>query len=240
MPHSMARPGHSWVTTEVTELSPACGYNTTMFSPPIARALAVTAITGLAALCVTACGGSKKPPAGSNSNGSSKVSFAAASKDAYKNSVCMRSHGVTNFPDPDISDSNGQTRISVQITPAIANSPAFQSAQKKCAHLMPGGGNNVNNGPSPAQQQAHTDAILAFAACMRKHGFARFPDPNSQGDLSATAIEAAGINLQAPAVKPAALACASVTHGQITKADIERAIANPNGSGHSQSAAGGG
>jgi hypothetical protein len=205
----------------------------------ITRAVAVAVPIAAIALALSACGGAKKP---SNSSGNSRgpnVSFAKASSDAYKQSACMRSHGVTNFPDPETASQNGHFQISVRLTPSITESPAFQSAQKKCAYLMPGGGSNANNGPSPAEVRAHTEAILAFAACMRRHGFARFPDPNSQGDLSATAIQAAGINLQAPAVKPAALTCASVTHGQITKADIERAIANPNGSGHSQSAAGG-
>ena len=209
---------------------------------PRSTRVILPALAVLVALSVAACGGSNKPPTNSGSSGSSgsaTISFATASKDAYKHSACMRSHGVTNFPDPETASQNGHFQISVRLTPSITESPAFQSAQKKCAYLMPGGGSNVNNGPSPAEVRAHTEAILAFAACMRRHGFARFPDPNSQGDLSATAIQAAGINLQAPAVKPAALTCASVTHGQITKADIERAIANPNGSGHSQSAAGG-
>lgn len=197
------------------------------------RVSCVTAVIGLTAISLAACGGSNKPKSSGNSKGAN-VSFAKASSDAYKNSACMRSHGVTNFPDPETADQNGQFQISIHITPSITESPAFQSAQKACAHLMPGGA-NVTNGPSPAQQRAHTEAILAFAACMRKHGFPRFPDPNSQGELSPTAITNAGINLQAPAVKPAALACVSVTHGQVTKADIERAIANPNGSGSQSS-----
>ncbi len=205
----------------------------------ITRAFAVVALIAATALFVGACGGSKNR---SNSAGNAKgpnVSFAQASSDAYKHSACMRSHGVTNFPDPETASQNGQFQISIHLTPSISGSPAFQSAQQKCAHLMPSVG-SVNNSPSPAQQRARTDAILAFASCMRKHGFARFPDPDSQGDLSLPQIQAAGINLQAPAVKPAALACVSVTHGEITKADVERAIANPNGSGHSQSAAAGG
>ncbi len=198
------------------------------------RASALIVLIALTAVCVAACGGSKKP--NSSGNGAN-VSFAAASSDAYKNSACMRRHGVTNFPDPQASDSNGQVRIIVHLTPNLTQSPAFQSAQKACAYLMPGGGKNVSNGPSPAQQRAHTEALLEFAGCMRKHGFARFPDPSGQGQLSLTQIQSAGINLQAPAVKPAALACVSVTHGQLTKLDVERAIADPTGSGHSQSAA---
>jgi hypothetical protein len=198
------------------------------------RIFFVTALIGLTAISVAACGGSNKPKS-SNSSKGANVSFAKASSDAYKNAACMRRHGVTNFPDPQTSDGNGQFRISIHITPSITESPAFQSAQKACAYLMPGG--RVNNGPSAAQQRAQTDDLLAFAQCMRKHGFARFPDPSSQGQLSLSQIESAGINLQAPAVEPAALACVSVTHGQITKADVERAIANPNASGSQRSAA---
>ncbi len=55
---------------------------------------------------------------------------------------------------------------------------------------------------------------------MRRHGFGRFPDPDSRGDLTIAMIEAAGINLKEPAVKPAADACASVTHGILTKAAV--------------------
>lgn len=66
---------------------------------------------------------------------------------------------------------------------------------------------------------------------VRKRGFPRFPDPTSQGQLSLSQIESAGINLEAPAAKPAALACASTSLGQISKADVERAIANPDASG---------
>ena len=73
---------------------------------------------------------------------------------------------------------------------------------------------------------------------MREHGFPKFPDPNSQGRLTPAMLSAAGIDLQQPAIKPAADACVSVTHGFVTKADINQAIANPGGG--SQSAQGGG
>ena len=198
----------------------------------ITRAVAIPALVTVTAVCIAACGGSNKPSKSSHgANGSSNVSFAKISSDAYKNSACMRRHGVPNFPDPQTSSGNGEVRISVHITPSITESPAFQSAQKACAYLMPGGGKNVSNGPSAAQQRIHTEGLLAFAACMRKRGFPRFPDPTSQGQLSLSQIESAGINLEAPAVKPAALACASTSLGQISKADVERAIANPDASG---------
>jgi hypothetical protein len=205
----------------------------------ISRLTAAGALAAGVALGVAACGDAHKPSNAGTSNKSASVGVTKLTSDAYNHSACMRSHGVTNFPDPETFTQNGQSGVSIHVTPSITGSPAFQSAQKACAHLMPGGGAHQTNGPSPAEQRAHTEAILAFAACMRKHGFPRFPDPNSQGDLSLTAITSAGINLQAPAVKPAALACTSVSHGQITKADIERAIANPAASGHSESAASG-
>ncbi len=138
----------------------------------------------------------------------------------------MRSHGVENFPDPQVSSSGGHLSINISLSSGVADSPAFKSARTACGHLVPG----ANSGPSVAQQQAQTRDLLAFAQCMRKHGFARFPDPNSQGQLSPTQIQGAGINLRAPAVQPAADACTSVTHGLLTKADVAQAIANGSGS----------
>jgi hypothetical protein len=68
---------------------------------------------------------------------------------------------------------------------------------------------------------------LAFARCLRRHGLARFPDPNSQGQITRQMISAAGIDLHQPAVLSAAKACVGVTHGVITQADVDRAINGP-------------
>ncbi|HTW12014.1 MAG TPA: hypothetical protein VME01_04675, partial [Solirubrobacteraceae bacterium] len=141
-----------------------------------------------AALLLSACGGSSKPQAASQSGSPRGPHNAHA---AYAFSACMRNHGVTNFPDPQVLRKGNSVNVAIAITPAIASSPAFKSAQKTCGHLLPFG-----QGPSPAQQKAQADAMLAFAQCMRRHGFARFPDPSSQGQLSLQAIQAAGINLK--------------------------------------------
>ena len=74
---------------------------------------------------------------------------------------------------------------------------------------------------------------------MRQHGFPRFPDPNSQGQLTPAMLGASGIDLQQPAIKPAAYACLPVTHGIINRADVNQAISNPNASGTQSSSAGG-
>lgn len=73
--------------------------------------------------------------------------------------------------------------------------------------------------------------MVAFARCMRAHGFPRFPDPTSQGQLTLTMIRQAGINLAQPAIKPAAYGCAPLTHGLLTRANINQALANPTSTG---------
>jgi len=66
--------------------------------------------------------------------------------------------------------------------------------------------------------------LLAFAQCLRSHGFPNFPDPSSTGDLSASTIRQAGINFQNPALLTVGQNCASVTHGMITRAQVAAAI----------------
>jgi hypothetical protein len=67
--------------------------------------------------------------------------------------------------------------------------------------------------------------MLAFARCLRSHGFPDFPDPTSSGQLTHEMLATAGINLRQPALVPAADACVSVTHGLITKAAVARFVA---------------
>jgi len=197
------------------------------------RPTQLTSLTGLAALTavlLAACGGSNKP-SGSGSSGSSHEAFAVS--NAYKFPACMRDNGVTNFPDPQVNGNH----LTLQITPSISASPAFKSAQNACAYLVPAGAGQIN-GPSPAEQTARAEGLLAFAACVRKHGFPSFPDPTSQGQLTLEMITHAGINLQQPAVLQAGDACVSVSHGQITKGDVAQAVANPSASGSQSSTSG--
>jgi hypothetical protein len=66
---------------------------------------------------------------------------------------------------------------------------------------------------------------LAFARCIRAHGFPSFPDPSSNGDITHEMVARAGIDLDQPAVLRAADACAPVTHGVITRASVAHFIA---------------
>ena len=135
----------------------------------------------------------------------------------------MRDHGVSDFPDPKVTSSPGHQAVMIRITPAISGSPQFKSAQHTCQSILPAP-NNASAAQLAAQQHAREEALLAFARCLRAHGLSGFPDPNSQGQLTPQMVHAAGIDLHAPDVLPAAKACVGVTHGIITGADVERAI----------------
>src|SRR5581483_10991839 len=102
--------------------------------------------------------------------------------------------------------------------------PAFQSAEAACRHLLPDGG----AGQSAAKSRVRSAALLAFARCLRSHGFPNFPDPTSGGELTPEMVAEAGINLHQPAVLQAGDACVGVTHGILTRADVARAVSQSN------------
>jgi hypothetical protein len=136
---------------------------------------ALTTALGPVILAVVAagCGGGTNPnrPAGTGSKdgpGSQAVAFAA----------CMRAHGVPNFPDPKITHNGRATGVSQAVPASVGQSPAFAGAQKACAKLAPGETGPATAGPITATQRAK---MLAFASCVRSHGYPNFPDPNAQG-----------------------------------------------------------
>jgi hypothetical protein len=130
----------------------------------------------------------------------------------------MRAHGVSNFPDPTTSPRNFKQALD----PSTAHSPAFGPAVSACQHLLPRGGQNSQ---SPRPSHAQIEAEIAFAGCLRSHGFPSFPDPSTTGQLTHEMLAGAGINIHQPAVVQAADGCAGVTHGFITRADIARFVA---------------
>jgi hypothetical protein len=86
-------------------------------------------------------------------------------QEALEFSRCMRAHRIPNFPDPN-SAGGLEIKSSSGIDPGSA---LFKSAQKACRGYMPV--------PSAAQQARAEQQALQFAACMRAHGLANFPDP---------------------------------------------------------------
>jgi hypothetical protein len=228
----MARLGNSEVSACDTGTSPPHSYNDNMNRDRLPRIFSIVLFTALMAALLAACGGSKKPPTANS--GGSPSSHGSPGAAAYRYSACMRTHGVTNFQDPQVSTNGNQVKVAIHVDPAITGSPSFKSAQTTCGHLLPGGG-PTGVGPSPAQMHARSQALLAFAKCMRQRGFPTFPDPTSQGQLSPEMLTKAGIDLQQPAIKPAAYACLPLTHGLLTRADVNQAVANPNGGTQSSS-----
>ncbi len=165
------------------------------------------------AVALAACGSSGS----SSTTAAANRPTQAQRQAAFNFARCMRSHGVPGFPDPTtrsfkfaLSPSSGNTR-----------SPTFRSAVSGCQHLLPDGGPESD---SPARTQARIAAALAFARCVRSHGFPTFPDPTSTGELNPEMVTQAGINLHQPAAIRAADACVGVTHGFLTRADIARAV----------------
>ncbi len=182
-----------------------------MFRTPSHLPLATLAIA--AATVIAACGSTSSSSSRSGSPASA-AQVRQAERAAVSFAGCMRSHGLPNFPD----DPYAQKHL---ISSPSGQGPAVQSAVAACSRLLPHGGQSQ----SPAHTQGQITAMLAFARCLRRHGFATFPDPTSTGDVTHQMLASAGISVQQPAVVRAADACVDVTHGYLTRAMVARFVA---------------
>jgi hypothetical protein len=198
------------------------------------RAMAGLGLCCGLALVAAGCGSSNNNSTGTTAAGSTPPKNGAA--DAYKFSACMRTHGVTNFPDPVVHSSPGSESVAIRVTPALTSSPQFATAQKACAYILPGpknGSTERSGGSAPLADE------LSFARCIRSHGFSKFPDPNAQGRLSLPSIQASGVDVQAPAFRTAALACVPASHGALTAAQVSQGLTQlANGTGGNGTTAG--
>ncbi|HWF25549.1 MAG TPA: hypothetical protein VG275_08885 [Solirubrobacteraceae bacterium] len=157
---------------------------------------ALAAASCVLALALAACGSS----ASNNTRGSSSNAQLALS-------MCMRAHGVPNYPDPtkgpggegfSISTSPGSDTLTVDgIT---FSGPVFQAAEKTCKLF--GGG----TAPPPISESQKI-AQFHFAQCMRKHGVPNFPDPVFPASGGVERQSAPGLNRNSPAVQHAAAIC---------------------------------
>src|SRR5262245_15600297 len=161
--------------------------------PRLARAGSVAAATISFTVLATACasGGGNPGASGPNSQGSSGEH---AGLVAYAR--CMRSHGISKFPDP---TAGGGIGLPDGVNP---KSPQFLRADNACKHLMPHGH------PLSAAQQAKIKAgNLKYATCMRGHGISDFPDPASDGTLQVQAQPGSDLDPSNPRFKAADTAC---------------------------------
>ena len=121
---------------------------------------------------VAGCSSGTAPNSAANSTNSST----SVLQRAVQFSSCMRSNGVSNFPDPPAS---GQFTIDeiANGSGIDTNSATFTQALNTCKNLEPSGFTGTARTP---QQQA---AALQFAQCIRTNGVTDFPDPTADSPL---------------------------------------------------------
>jgi hypothetical protein len=133
--------------------------------------------------------------------GSSSTSSASAQvSEALAFARCMRSKGVTNFPDP---NANGEFN-KVTMSQLSTSNSRYQTATQSCAHLFPG-----ISGKSPsqvlAQQIANDEA--KFVRCMRSHGVSNWPNPVLEQGRLVFNSQAVGIDPTSPRIAAKMQAC---------------------------------
>ena len=173
-------------------------------SLPVRRTAAtIAASLGLAVLAA-GCGGSNAPGvpgAGShNSNHTRASSSHGAIAQLLAYARCMRSHGISDFPDP--TTTGGGISISQHGGPGSdlnRNNPTYEAAHQACRTLQPGG----VQAPTVSPQKLAAEA--RWARCMRSHGLPSFPDPNGQG-----AFDRNKFDENSPAFQTASNACRSL------------------------------
>jgi hypothetical protein len=168
--------------------------------------LTTVVAAGALSLLVAGCGGGSP---------TSAASAATTQNGALAYSRCVRSHGVPRFPDP-----NNNEVIPKQTPPQLGVSGfQLQAAQRACTRLLP---RRMRAGEAQVENPQRFTSLLAFARCMRHHGIPNFPDPTGGGQITHEMLANAQINPRQPVVLQTADACASVTHGVITKAIVAR------------------
>ena len=182
--------------------------------------LSVVAVAAFS-LLAAGCGGGGSPGVATGAS-STTTATKATQNGLLAFSRCMRSNGLSNFPDPQ-SFVGGNVKLTIHRLGTTG--PQFQAAMTACNHLLPSGGT-----PETAQQQrTRLAAELSFARCMRSRGLARFPDPNAQGQLSVEMVKAQGIDVHSPAVLHVVQACLPASHGWLTPAKVRAALNHAGG-----------
>lgn len=190
------------------------------------RLRTLTPVVAIAAVSLLAagCGGGGSPgvasvtssTAPSVSGSSSTTSSAEALLRAGR---CLRQHGIPNLPDPTIATSGpakGYAVLNKQILQATPNSVVSQAMAACRASLEQA---RIYSGQTSTNTAQEVQYLLAFARCVRNHGVANFPDPNSdpttQGPFN---LSGTGINIDAltPAELAAARICLPKAHGAIS------------------------
>lgn len=102
---------------------------------------------------------------------SAKADGLSNQERALKFGQCMRDNGVSDFPDPKVTDDGG---ISMD-APTGADRQKVDAAMQKCKQYLP------NGGEPPKLDPQHLEQERKLAQCMRENGFPNFPDPSDSG-----------------------------------------------------------
>jgi hypothetical protein len=152
-----------------------------------------------AGLGLAACGSGSSDP---NAAGT-------AADNALKFSQCMREHGVTNFPNPEVKGNSVKLTLKAGGPGGSVNPQTLEAAQNACKHFQAADEPHL----TPQERIAREEQVLKFARCMREHGV----------DLHASAGGGSGVkillaghpgsggpNPESPAFQAAQKACAGL------------------------------
>ena len=148
----------------------------------------LTGLAALVSLLLAACGGTPSPSGVASLNHAettttavgvdargAQPSFGQLPEELARYAGCMRSHGLADFPDPNVSG----TAIKLVVPASMRNSPKFASARAACRKYAPG------KIAVPQITAADQGGYLKAAQCMRSHGINGFPDPKfSDGNVT--------------------------------------------------------
>jgi hypothetical protein len=141
--------------------------------PHRASLAVLTAAAIAASLVIAACGSGSPTTSHSGDRPTQGQIQTQLHHDLVGFAGCMRSHGVSGFPDPTSPRSDKEFLLG-QIPGINTQSPAFESAHTACKHLLPGGGSSSEGATAQTMAQ-----LLPTYRCMRAHGLTDFPDPTS-------------------------------------------------------------
>jgi hypothetical protein len=115
-------------------------------------------------------------------------------------SRCMRSHGISDFPDPTTLPGGGAA-FQIDGGPGSdlnQSDPGFRAAGRACRAVSP-----VRQGPPATGPKIAAE--VRWARCLRSHGVSSFPDPSSDG-----AFDSGKFQPDSPAFQSASRACKPV------------------------------
>jgi hypothetical protein len=184
--------------------------------PPVLTSVVAAAAVSL---LTAGCGGGGGAPGVANVHSTATTT---AQNGAVAYAHCMRSNGVTTFPDPNSSGRFAGAQLkSVRVRVSV-----LRAATSTCSHLLPSGLSGLVTSPQDTTQRTQVADELSFATCMRSHGVTRFPDPTPQGHLSVQMVEAQGIDVHSAAVLRIVQMCLPASHGALTPARVREALHN--------------